>query len=269
VDYIIEGDHRPAPELRSAAPTDTDRAVARLIAAEIEDGACLQVGIGAMPNAVCSLLLNSGVRNLGVHTEMLTDGIVDLYKAGIVTGAAKQAQPGKMVCSFGLGSQAMYAAIDRNPDILCCPVDQTNLPHVITRNDRVVSINNTTQMDLQGQAASESDGHRHISGTGGQLQFVRAAYASKGGKSFVCLASTYERHGVRKSRIVLNLTPGNVVTTARSDIMYVVTEFGMVNLKGKSVAERAQAMISIAHPDFREELAREAREHGLIPRGFS
>jgi acyl-CoA hydrolase len=163
----------------------------------------------------------------------------------------------------------MYAAINRNPDILCCPVDQTNLPHVITRNDRVVSINNTTQMDLQGQAASESDGHRHISGTGGQLQFVRAAYASKGGKSFVCLASTYERHGVRKSRIVLNLTPGNVVTTARSDIMYVVTEFGMVNLKGKSVAERAQAMISIAHPDFREELAREAREHGLIPRGFS
>jgi acyl-CoA hydrolase len=269
VDYIIEGDHRPAPELPSAAPTDTDRAVARLIAAEIEDGACLQVGIGAMPNAVCSLLLNSSARNLGVHTEMLTDGIVDLYKAGIVTGAAKQAHPGKMVCSFGLGSQAMYAAIDRNPDILCCPVDQTNLPHVITRNDRVVSINNTTQMDLQGQAASESDGHRHISGTGGQLQFVRGAYASKGGKSFVCLASTYERGGVRKSRIVLNLTPGNVVTTARSDVMHVVTEFGMVNLKGKSVAERAQAMISVAHPDFREELAREAREHGLIPRGFS
>ena len=269
VEYIIEGDNRPAPELPSADPTDTDRAVARLIANEIEDGACLQVGIGAMPNTVCSLLLHSGVRNLGVHTEMMADGIVDLYKAGIVTGAAKQVQPGKMVCSFGLGSQAMYAAIDRNPDILCCPVDQTNLPHVITRNDRVVSINNTTQMDLQGQAASESDGHRHISGTGGQLQFVRGAYASNGGKSFICLSSTYERRGVRKSRIVLNLTPGNVVTTARSDMMYVVTEFGMVNLKGKSVAERAQAMISIAHPDFREELAREAREHGLIPRGFS
>ena len=269
VDYIIEGDHRPPPELPSAAPTDTDRVVARLIAGEIEDGACLQVGIGAMPNAVCSLLLHSGVRNLGVHTEMMTDGIVDLYTAGIVTGAAKQVHPGKMVCTFGLGSQAMYAAVDRNPAILCCPVDQSNLLHVITRNDKVVAINNTTQMDLQGQAASESDGHRHISGTGGQSQFVRGAYASKGGKSFVCLSSTYERRGVRKSRIVLNLTPGNVVTTTRSDMMYVVTEFGMVNLKGKSVPERAQAMISIAHPDYREELARDAREHGLIPKGCS
>jgi len=268
VDYIIEGDHRPAPELPCAAPTDTERAVARLIAAEIEDGACLQVGIGAMPNAVCSLLLESGVRNLGVHTEMLIDGIVDLYKAGVVTGAAKQVQPGKVVCTFGLGSQALYATVDRNPDILCCPVDQINLPHIITRNDRVVSINNTTQMDLQGQAASESDGHRHISGTGGQSQFVRGAYASKGGKSFVCLSSTHERRGERKSRIVLNLTPGNVVTTSRSDIMYVVTEFGIVNLKGKSVPERAQAMISIAHPDYREELARKAREHGLIPKGW-
>ena len=143
------------------------------------------------------------------------------------------------------------------------------MPHLIMRNDKVVSINNTTQMDLQGQAASESDGHRHLSGTGGQLQFVRGAYASKGGKSFVCLSSTHERRGERKSRIVLNLTPGNVVTTARSDVMYVVTEFGIVNLKGKSVPERAQAMISIAHPDYREGLAREAREHRLIPKGFS
>ena len=132
-----------------------------------------------------------------------------------------------------------------------------------------MSINNTTQMDLQGQAASESDGHRHISGTGGQSQFVRGAYASKGGKSFVCLSSTHERRGERKSRIVLNLTPGNVVTTTRSDVMYVVTEFGIVNLKGKSVPQRARAMISIAHPDYREELAREAHEHGLIPKGFS
>ena len=141
---------------------------------------------------------------------------------------------------------------DRNPDFQCCPVDYTNSPHVIMRNDRVISINNTTQIDLQGQAASESDGHRHISGTGGQLQFVRGAYASEGGKSFICLASTYEKRGDRRSRIVLNLTTGNIVTTPRSDIMYVVTEYGMVNLKGKSVAERAQALISIAHPDFRE-----------------
>jgi acyl-CoA hydrolase len=240
--------------------------VARLIATEIEDGSCLQVGIGGMPNAVCSMLLHSGVRNLGVHTEMLTDGIIDLYRAGIITGAAKQRDVGKMVCSFALGSAALYAAMDRNPDILCNAVESTNLPHNIMGNDRVVSINNTTQMDLQGQAASESSGHRHLSGTGGQLQFVRGAYASRGGKSFMCLSSTYERHGLRKSRIVLDMEPGTIVTTPRSDIMYVVTEYGIVNLKGKTVPERASAMISIAHPDFREELARAARDNGLIPK---
>ena len=136
------------------------------------------------------------------------------------------------------------------------------------QNDRLATINNTTQMDLQGQAASESDGHRHISGTGGQLQFVRGGYASNGGKSFICMSSTYERTGVRKSRIVLSLTSGNVITAPRSDVMYVVTEYGMVNLKGKSIPERAKAMISIAHPDFRDELEREARANGLIPKSF-
>ena len=268
VDYIIEGDHRPVPELPNPPPTEIDNKVAKLISNEIEDGACLQIGIGGMPNAVCSMLLHSGVRDLGVHTEMLTDGIIELYKAGIISGEKKQLEPGKIVCSFGLGSNAMYAAIDRDPDILCHPLSLTNPPHIIMQNDRVTTINNTTQMDLQGQAASESDGHRHISGTGGQSQFVRGAYASKRGKSFVCLSSTYERKGARKSRIVLNLTPGNVITTTRSDMMYVVTEFGIVNLKGKSVPERAKAMISIAHPDFREELERSAYESGLIPRGF-
>ena len=268
VDYIIEGDGQAAPELPNPAPTDADRAVARLIAAEVEDGNCLQIGIGAMPNAVCSLLKESGVRDLGVHTEMLTDGILDLYKAGIVTGAAKTLHPGKIVCTFGLGSRALYEAIDNNPDISCQPVEATNLPHNIMQNDSLIAINNTTQMDLQGQAASESNGHRHISGTGGQLQFVRGAYASKGGKSFICLSSTYERAGLRKSRVVLSLTPGNIATTPRSDMMYVVTEFGMVNLKGKSIPERAKAMISLAHPDFRDDLEREAHENGLIPRTF-
>jgi acyl-CoA hydrolase len=269
IDYVIEGDSGPPPELPNPSPCDADRAVARLIAAEIGDGACLQVGIGAMPNAVCSLLLESGVRNLGVHTEMLTDGIIDLYKGGLLTGGAKTLDPGKIVCSFAFGSQELYRSIDRNADFLCCPVEYTNLPHLIMQNDRVMAINNTTQMDLQGQASSESSGHRHISGTGGQLQFVRGAYASKGGKSFVCLSSTYERHGIRKSRIVLDLTPGNVVTTPRSDMMYVVTEFGLVNLKGKSVPERVKAMISLAHPDFRDDLGRAAREHGLTPRCFA
>ncbi len=269
VDFIIEGDHQPAVELPNPQASEIDRAVARHIAGEIEDRSCLQVGIGGMPNAVCTLLLECGVRNLGVHTEMLTDGIAELYKAGRITGSGKTLDPGKIVYTFALGSRDLYAATHRNPDLICYPVDYTNSPHIIMRNERVISINNTTQIDLQGQAASESDGHRHISGTGGQLQFVRGAYASKGGKSFICLASTYEKHGARRSRIVLNLTPGNIVTTPRADVMYVVTEYGKVNLKGKSVAERARAIISIAHPDFRTELERQAYEHRLIPHGVS
>ena len=268
VDYVIEGDERPAPELPNLLPTDADRAVGRLIAEEIEDGSCLQIGIGAMPNAVCALLLESNVRDLGVHSEMLIDGFLDLYKANRISGAGKKLYPGKIVYSFALGSSELYSTLDRNPDFHCVPVQDTNPPHIIMQNDRVVSINNTTQIDLQGQAASESDGHRHISGTGGQLQFVRGAYASNGGKSFICLASTYERHGIRRSRIVLQLTPGNIVTVPRTDIMYVVTEYGMINLKGKSVTDRARAMISIAHPDYREQLEQEAREKGLIPRRY-
>ncbi len=268
VDHVVRGDDAPLVELPAAPPTEVDRAVGRLIAAEIEDGACLQIGIGGMPNAVCASLVESGQRDLGIHTEMLTDGLIDLYRAGRVTGVRKALHPGKIVYSFALGSKALYDAIDRNPDFHCLAVDATNMPHIIMQNDRVVAINNTTQMDLQGQAASESDGHRHISGTGGQLQFVRGAYASQGGKSFICLSSTYERKGVRKSRIVLNLTPGNVVTAPRSDMMYVVTEYGIANLKGKSVAERARAMIGLAHPDYREELSRQARQNGLVPRHF-
>jgi acyl-CoA hydrolase len=269
VDYIIEGDNQPAVELPNPPPTDVDRAVGRLIAAEVEDGACLQIGIGGMPNAFCAQLLESGARDLGVHTEMLTDGIIDLYKAGRITGARKTLNPGKITYTFALGMKPLYDALNRNADLQCLPVDHTNPPHIIMRNDRVVSINNTTQIDLQGQAASESDGHRHISGTGGQLQFVRGAYASNGGKSFICLASTYDKRGDRRSRIVLEHKPGTIVTTPRSDVMYVVTEYGMVNLKGKSVPERAKALISIAHPDFREGLERQAYEHRLVPRGVS
>jgi acyl-CoA hydrolase len=199
----------------------------------------------------------------------MTDGIVDLYKAGRINGACKQTHAGKLTYTFALGSADLYATLHRNPDFLCLPVDQTNLPANILMNDRVVSINNTTQIDLQGQAASESDGLRHISGTGGQLQFVRGAYASKDGTSFICLSSTYERRGERKSRISLHLTQGNIVTTPRTDVMYVVTEYGIVNLKGKSVPERALALISIAHPDFREDLTRQAYESRLLPRGFT
>ncbi len=267
VEYIIDGDNQPLPELKAPPISEIDRIIARRIADEFEDGACLQIGIGGMPNAVCSLLRDSGAKDLGIHTEMLTDGLIELYEAGIVNGARKQLDPGKSVYAFAHGSQAMYDAVDHNPDMLCCATDYTNLPHIIMQNDKVFSINSTTQMDLQGQAASESDGHRQISGTGGQLQFARGAYASKGGKSFICLPSVFEKKGVRKSRIVLNLTPGNIVTTPRTDIMYVVTEYGMVNLKGKSIPERVRAMIGLAHPDYREELERQAYENRLVPRG--
>jgi acyl-CoA hydrolase len=269
VDYIIQGDNVSAAELPNPPPTDIDRAVARQIAAEINDGDCLQIGIGGMPNAVCLSLLESGVKNLGVHTEMMTDGIMALYKDGRVTGAKKQINAGKIAYTFGLGSREFYNGLDRNHDFECHPVDYTNAPHIIMQNDNMISINNSTQIDLQGQAASESDGLRHISGTGGQAQFVRGAYASKNGKSFICLASTYDKKGERRSRIVFDLTKHNIVTTLRSDVMYVVTEFGMVNLKGKSVAERAVALISIAHPDFREGLERQAYEHRIIPNGVS
>jgi acyl-CoA hydrolase len=268
VDFVLTGDSQPMAELPKPVITDVDRAVARLIAAEIEDGACLQIGIGGMPNAVCGLLAESSVQDLGIHTEMMTDGIVDLYRAGRITGAKKQLNTGKMVCTFSLGAQYLYDFLHKNPMVEFHPVDYTNMPHIIMQNDNVAAINNTTQMDLQGQAASESDGYRHISGTGGQSQFVRGAYASKGGKSFICLASTFEKKGERKSRIVTALTKGNIVTTPRSDMMYVVTEYGMVNLKGRTVAERAQLLISIAHPDFREDLWREAHELKLSPRGY-
>jgi len=269
VDFILEGGHQPCAELPNPEPCEVDRIVAQQIAAEVEDGSCLQIGIGGMPNAVCCLLMESAVQDLGIHTELMTDSLGLLYRSGRVTGSRKKLDPGKVVYTFALGSQALYATANRNPDWYCQQVDYTNSPHMIMQNDKVVSINNTTQIDLQGQAASESDGHRHISGTGGQLQFVRGAYASKEGKSFICLSSTYEKKGQRRSRIVFNLTPGNIVTTPRSDVMYVVTEYGMVNLKGKSVAERAKALIGLAHPDFRQDLERQAYEHRLIPRGLS
>jgi acyl-CoA hydrolase len=268
VDYVIDGGSAPLPELPAGSVSAVERQVARLIAQEIEDGACLQIGIGGMPNAVCSLLRDANVRDLGIHTEMMVDGIGDLIEAGIVTNRRKQLDTGRSVFSFALGTSRLYRMLDRNPVIWSYAVDYTNLPVNIAQNERVVSINNTTQIDLQGQAASESSGHRQISGTGGQLQFVRGAYASRGGKSFICLSSTCEVKGQRVSRIVSTLTPGNIVTTPRTDVMYVVTEYGMVNLKGKSVAERAQALISIAHPDYRDSLTRAAREQQFLCKGY-
>jgi len=268
VHHVIDGGAGSAAELPNPPVTDVDRRVAERIVAELDDGACVQIGIGAMPNAVCTSLRDAGLRDLGIHTEMFVDGMIDLIEKGVVTGARKQLDPGKSVCTFAAGSRRLYQFLDRNPLVLSYPVDYTNLPENVMKNERVAAINNTTQIDLQGQAASEADGHRHLTGTGGQLQFMRGAYASRGGKSFMCLSSLYERKGERRSRIVPSLTPGTIVTTPRTDVMYVVTEHGIVNLKGKAVADRARALIAIAHPDFREELEREAREKHMIPRSY-
>jgi acyl-CoA hydrolase len=266
--FIIDGDGAPAATLPLAPATEADLAIARLVAAEIRDGDCLQIGIGGLPNAVCGAIAQSGAKELGVHTEMLVNGLMDLVQAGIATGSRKQMDIGKAVYAFAGGAPELYTALDRHPAFETRAVDYTNLPSSVARNDNVFAVNSTGQMDLQGQAASESSGHRHFSGTGGQLQFIRAGYESKGGRAFLCMPSTFEKHGQRKSRVVAELPGGTVVTVPRTDVMYVVTEYGMVCLKGKSVAERATAMISIAHPDFREGLERDAYAHGLIPRAY-
>src|SRR5208282_4526240 len=217
---------------------------------------------------VCELLARAPITDLGVHTEMFVDSLVSLFEAGKVTGAHKATNRYQMTYTFAAGSKRMYDFLDRNAACFAGPVDYTNLPHHIMQNDRVISICNAAQIDLSGQACAESAGVRQISGTGGQLQFMRGAYASRGGKAFLCLSSTYERDGRRESRIVGRIADSNIVTTPRTDVMYVVTEYGMVNLKGKSVPERARALIGIAHPDFREELERAARESRLLPRSF-
>ncbi len=241
VDFVIEGDTETLPELKNSA-------------------------IGAMPNAVCELLLDSPIKDLGVHTEMFVDSLMKLYQAGKVTGAHKALDRYQMAYCFAAGSSELYAFLDRNPACFAGPVDYTNLPHRIMQNERMVAICNAAQIDLTGQVCAESAGVRQISGTGGQLQFMRGAYASRGGKAFLCLASTFEREGRRESRIVARIADSNIITTPRTDVMYVVTEYGITNLKGKSVPERVRALIELAHPDFRDELERTAREYHLIPR---
>lgn len=268
VDYVIDAGNNPLPELKNPPAGEIEQKIAGIIAEEIEDGSCLQIGIGAMPNAVCELLVDSPVKELGVHTEMFVDSLMKLYEAGKVTGAHKTLDRFQMAYCFAAGSSELYEFLDRNPSCFAGPVDYTNLPHRIMQNDRAVAICNAAQIDLTGQACSETGGIRQISGTGGQLQFIRGAYASRGGKAFLCMSSTWERNGKRESRIVARITDSNIVTTPRTDVMYVVTEYGIANLKGKSVPERARALISLAHPDFRESLERKAREYRFIPRRF-
>ena len=265
VDFVVEGEDRPVAQLGAGgAPTEVDQAVANLIVPEIPNGACLQLGIGGMPNTIGAMVAQSDLKDLGVHTEMYVDAFVDISKAGKITGQRKKLDKGRQVYAFAAGTQKLYDFVDRNPDVMAAPVDYTNDVRVLAQLDNFVSINNAIDLDLFGQVNAESAGTKHISGTGGQLDFVMGAYLSNGGKSFICLSSTVTgKDGSLKSRIVPTLTQGTIVTDPRSTIHYLVTEYGMVNLKGTSTWERAEKIISIAHPDFREDLIAQAEKMGI------
>ncbi len=261
VTYVVEGNNPSIPELGSVPPTDVDRTVANLIVPEIPNGACLQLGIGGMPNTIGAMIAQSDLKDLSVHTEMYVDGFVDIAAAGKITGRHKNLDKGRQVFAFAAGTQKLYDYVNRNPDVMGAPVDYTNDVRVIGQIDNFISINNAVDLDLFGQVNAESAGIKHISGTGGQLDFVMGAYLSKGGKSFICLSSTVTgKDGSVKSRIVPTLTPGSIATDPRSCVHYIVTEYGMVNLKGLSTWQRAEALISIAHPDFREQLIQDAEK---------
>jgi butyryl-CoA:acetate CoA-transferase len=245
----------------ASTPTDVDKAVAKLIVEEIPNGACLQLGIGGMPNTVGAMIAESDLKDLGVHTEMYVDAFVDIAKAGKINGSKKNIDRFRQTYAFGAGTKKMYDYMDENPELMSAPVDYTNDIRRISALDNFISINNAVDVDLYGQINAESAGTKHISGAGGQLDFVLGAYLSNGGKSFVCLSSTFTtKDGTVKSRIRPTLADGSIVTDTRANTHYLVTEYGKVCLKGLSAWERAEAIISIAHPDFRDELIAEAEK---------
>ena len=269
VDYIVENDTYTVYESTPARPSEVDRKIAAHVAEQIEDESTIQLGIGGLPDEVGRLLIERGARNLGVHSEMFTESMMEMFEAGVITNSRKSLNPGKAVCTFVVGSRKLYDFVDHNQMIAAFSVDYTNNPFVIAQNHRQVSVNSALAVDLYGQVSSESSGHRHISGTGGQLDFTRGAYLSPGGKSIICLPSTYKnRNGNITSRIVISHPPGTVVTVPRTDVCCVVTEFGVANLKGRTVWERARALMALAHPDFREDLEKQAWELNIIPRGL-
>ncbi|MBP8613678.1 MAG: butyryl-CoA:acetate CoA-transferase [Firmicutes bacterium] len=261
VDVVVEGAHEPLAVLSPVAPTREDEEIAKLICEHVMDGSVIQLGIGAMPNLVGQMIASSDLKDLGMHTEMLCDSYLDMYKAGKLTNKLKSIDRGKGVWSFGLGSRELYDWVHRNPGLASFPVEYTNSPEVMSQHDRLIAINSCVEIDLYGQVCSESAGTRHISGTGGQLDFVTGALMAKEGKSFVCMPSTYVDRNTKevKSRVVPTLPPGGIVSDPRSQAMYLVTEWGIVNLAGRSTWERAELVISIAHPDFRDDLVRDAQ----------
>ncbi|MDR0488523.1 MAG: hypothetical protein LBG99_03845 [Propionibacteriaceae bacterium] len=267
IDYVIESEAIPST-ISSEEPSDKDLQIGRLIADLVNDGDCVQVGIGGIPNAVCQSLYEK--KDLGIHTEMMTTGIMDLMKAGVVTNARKQVDVGLSVFAFALGSSEMYEFMDENPALFTGRGQTINDPYVIARNDNQVSINTTIEVDLTGQCCSESIGTMQISGSGGQVDTAVGAQNSKNGRSIIALYSTVEKKNHETgeidtiSKIVSTLRPGAAVTLSRNDVDWVVTEYGAVNLRGTTVAERVRLLASIAHPQFRDGLLDAARNFGYI-----
>ena len=259
VDAIIEDSH----DLAVLPPTKIDEISATIggyIAEQIPDGACIQLGIGAIPDATGIALKSK--HDLGIHTEMFTDSMVELIACGAVNNSKKQIHRGKTVTTFAFGSKRIYDYIDDNPAIEILPVNYVNDPAVICKNDNMISINAAVEVDLWGQVCAESIGTKHLSGTGGQVDFVRGACQSKGGKSFIAFTSTAK--GGTISKIQPILTPGALCTTSKNDVDYIVTEYGIAQLRGLSLSKRVKNLISIAHPDFRDELTFEAKKRGMI-----
>ena len=267
VDFIVEGEHAPLIEMKSSAPSPEDIRIAESIIPYLVDGATIQLGIGGMPDAIGTLIAQSDLRDLGMHTELCSNGYFELYKAGKLTNSRKQLHRNKGVTGIILGTRELYDWVDDNPGVIGCPLQYVNEPGIITQMDNMVSINSCIAVDLYGQICSESSGSRQISGTGGQLDFLTGASMSRGGKAFICMTSTYvDPQGVRRSNIVPHFA-GDIVTVPRSQAYFVATEYGIVNLEGLTTWERAESLISIAHPDFRDELIRCAEQQKIWIKG--
>ena len=269
IDYLVNVDY-PLPELADTEPNEKDRIIGKYIADMIKDGDCLQLGIGGIPNAVADSLMDK--KDLGIHTELLTTGMVKLIKAGVVNNSRKNLLPGKSVAVMAMGTKELYDFIDDNPAICIMNGAYLNDPAVIAQNDNQVSINSTIEVDITGQCCSESIGSTQFSGTGGQADTAIGAVKSRGGRSIIALYSTAlvkdKVTGERKesSKIVCQLKPGAAVSLSRNDVDWLVTEYGAVCLRGTCLEERARLIISIAHPDFRQQLTEEARALGILPR---